>query len=596
VRAVLHREEVPEPVAQIILEKAEGNPFFLEELSKAVAEHEDLRAEIGVPDTVQGVLMARIDRLAKQPRRVLQTASILGREFSLRLLGAIWEGPGALEPHLLELRRLEFIYEQSGAEESVYVFKHALTQDVAYESLLVSRRRALHAAAGRALETLYADRLVDVYDKLAYHYSRTEEAPKAVEYLTLFAEKAARSYANVEALTALQEAQVHAERLPGEERDRRCLDLVHRQANSLLILGRFRETLDLLLHQQELLERLHDPSLTGSHYFWLGYTFGFLGNQERSAESARCAVDEAEQSGDEATLGKAYWVLARASLWLSYYRQAIEQGRRAVSLLEPTRERRWLAETHWVIGWAQYFLGEFELALEGFARVRAVGEAMADARLQCYADWMSGLAYATRGDWEMGIEACQRGLERSPSPLNTALALAFLGFADLEKGDAAQALHEFEEAIAQLRQFGFLHFQGWHTTLLAQAYLLQGEVARAQELALQGLAVGRETNHRYGVGLAQRVLGQIALGSGALPEAEVLLKDALGTFASIQARFEVGRTHLTLAQLASDRGDDQAAATHLKEARDLFNALQVRKYVERTEQLSEKFRAPLPGV
>lgn len=100
--------------------------------------------------------MARIDRLPEEPKRLLQTASVLGREFSPRLLEAMWEGVEAPASLLVELKRLEFLYERTGAEPPFYVFKHALTQEVAYASLLTTRRRALHAAAGQALETLYA--------------------------------------------------------------------------------------------------------------------------------------------------------------------------------------------------------------------------------------------------------------------------------------------------------------------------------------------------------------------------------------------------------------------------------------------------------
>src|SRR5205823_3886704 len=205
VHAVLQRV-LPDPLSQVILAKAEGNPFFLEELTRAVVEHGDLRSLQVVPDTIQGVLAARIDRLPEEPKRLLQTASVLGREFSPRLLGMLWDTPDVLEAYLEELKRLEFLYERTEAIEPVYVFKHVLTQEVAYDSLLISRRQALHAAAGRALESLYADRLEEVYDRLAYHYARTTESAKAIEYLTRFAEKAARGYAHVEAVTALQEA------------------------------------------------------------------------------------------------------------------------------------------------------------------------------------------------------------------------------------------------------------------------------------------------------------------------------------------------------------------------------------------------------
>lgn len=171
IRAVLSPDRMSEPVAKLILEKAEGNPFFLEAMARAVTEHGAHDAGVTVPDTVHGVLMARIDRLPDEAKRLLQTASILGREFSLRLLGALWEG-GAFEQHLLDLKRMEFLFERTlGGGEAVYVFTHALTQDVAYESLLQSRRRMLHAAAGGALETLYDGRLEEVYERLAHPYA-----------------------------------------------------------------------------------------------------------------------------------------------------------------------------------------------------------------------------------------------------------------------------------------------------------------------------------------------------------------------------------------------------------------------------------------
>jgi class 3 adenylate cyclase len=154
VRSIAPGVALTDTATQIILDKAEGNPFFLEELTRAVASNEAFGPTVAVPDTVQGVLMARIDRLSDELKRTLQTAAVLGREFVVHLLEAVWDGPGDVRRALPELTRLEFLHERSGADELAYVFKHALTQDVAYQSLLTPQRRRLHAAAGRALERL----------------------------------------------------------------------------------------------------------------------------------------------------------------------------------------------------------------------------------------------------------------------------------------------------------------------------------------------------------------------------------------------------------------------------------------------------------
>ena len=239
--------------------KAEGNPFFLEELTRAVIEHGDAETARDVPDTIQGVLMARIDRLPEAHKRLLQTASVLGREFSPRLLAAIWEGTDPLAPLFLELQRLELLFVRTGADEPLYVFKHALTQEVAYTSLLRGHRHAVHAAAGQALEALYADRLEEVHDRLAYHYAHTDQAAKAVEYLTLVATKAARNYAYAEAVTSLQAALRHVDQLAVEQRDHAALDLVIRQGESLFWSGRRQELVTLFLQYQDRLERLQTP-------------------------------------------------------------------------------------------------------------------------------------------------------------------------------------------------------------------------------------------------------------------------------------------------------------------------------------------------
>src|SRR2546426_1391129 len=172
----------------------------------------------------------------------------------------MWQGPEVLESALQELQRRELLSAQPEAPEPGYIFTHALTQEVAYASLAPARQQALHAAAGQALETLYAPHLEAVYDRLAYHYARTNEAAKAVEYLTRFAAQATRRYVYTEAVLALQQALEHAERLPAAQRDRRCLEVTLRLAQVQSFLGRFAESLDLLRLQHERLERLQEPS------------------------------------------------------------------------------------------------------------------------------------------------------------------------------------------------------------------------------------------------------------------------------------------------------------------------------------------------
>ena len=593
VQSVRQDGQVPDSLAQLILDRAEGNPFFLEELTRAIGEQGDLQSESTVPDTVQGVLMARIDRLPGEPRRVLQTASVLGREFPLQLLEAIWEGPGETDPYLLELERLDFLREQSDGPGPVYVFKHALTQDVAYESLLTTRRQALHAAAGRALERLYAGRIEEAYDRLAYHYARTDEAAKAVEYLSSLADKAARAYAHAEAVAALREAMVHAERLPVEQREQRFLELVLQLAHSLYFLGGFPETLALLLEQRERVERLGDPALSCRYQFWLAHTYTYLGEQAEAAEAAQQAIDEAKQCGDEATQGRASYVLARVGFLSCRLVEGVSHGRRAVSLLEPLGERWWLGHSHWVVGMNYLVMGELERALEAEQQARAIGEAMGDPRLQTYAAWAIGLIRVHQCEWQAGIEASQRAIERSPDALNTAVALGIAGYGYLDQGNHVAALPLLEQSVQQLAQFRFRPVEGYFRAFLSECYLQQGQLERAREAALEGLTVTSSVGFGWGVGTAHRSLARIARATGALEEAEARFGEARQAFTAIGARFELARTHLDMAELAHARAKPAVVSAHLKQAREIFAALPVPAYLERTEQLAAQLSVSL---
>ena len=198
-----------------------------------------------VPETVEGLLMARIDRLGDEARRVLQIGSVLGREFA-GPPGLVWDG-GDLDTHLLELGDWSSSRGSATAEEPRYTFKHALIQEVAYESLLSSaRRRTVHAAAAQALESLYRGRLEQVADRLAHHWYRAEEPEQAVQALSRFAEQAAGAYAHLEAADALRRALSLVERLPADTRALRRTESVLALARSLYFMGRFAESLALL--------------------------------------------------------------------------------------------------------------------------------------------------------------------------------------------------------------------------------------------------------------------------------------------------------------------------------------------------------------
>jgi tetratricopeptide (TPR) repeat protein len=590
--SVLRSGQLPEELAQEVLDKAEGNPFFLEELTRSLLERQS-QGDASVPDTIQGVLMARIDRLPEDHKRVLQTASVLGREFGLDLLQAIWDQDTPLAPLLTDLKRWEFLYdapETAASDRPACFFKHALTQEVVYQSLLSGRRQSLHGATVRALEELYADRLQDAYDSLAYHAPRADEPEKAVEYLSRFAEKAAQSYAHAEAAKALTEALELAARLSEERRDRRILELVLQLAGSLLPLARFPEKMELLRQHGERVERLADPAVAGRYYFWLAHTHSYMGNQDEAARCARLAISEAHRCGDEATEGKAFYVLTRDAFWAGRFAQGIEDGLRAVALLDHSGERWWAGQAHWVAGFHHYVLGQFDAALESMEQAHEIWKALADPRLD--PSWSTGYFYASLGDCERGIAECKGGIARAQDPLNTSAGLGFLGYAYLEKGDFPNAVKTLEDSVGRLRGTGMQQLLGWFSAYLGEARLGLTWVEEAREAALEAVAATQEVKFWYGIAIAQRAVGRIAAAAGDSGEAAARLEEALNGFLKLEVPFEVARTRLDLAALAHARGDKKKACEQLRQARAAFLSLKVPRYAEQAQALAARMGIP----
>ncbi|HXH23514.1 MAG TPA: AAA family ATPase [Dehalococcoidia bacterium] len=237
---------LPEEVRRLIFSKAEGNPFYVEEVTKSLVESGALRrsngtlaparplSQIQIPDTIQGVILSRIDRLDRRAREAIQLASVIGREFTVRLLQRISDVEAQLEGLLGELKGLELIYEKAFFPELSYMFKHALTHDVAYSTLLVERRRALHRVVAQAIEDLYSERLAEHYEMLAHHFYEAQDWDKALDYLTKAARKALDTYAHAEATSFLERAMEAVERASTPERDQVRADLQAYRGRALI--------------------------------------------------------------------------------------------------------------------------------------------------------------------------------------------------------------------------------------------------------------------------------------------------------------------------------------------------------------------------
>jgi predicted ATPase/class 3 adenylate cyclase len=345
--ALLGDDASLEPLKKLLIERTEGNPFFLEESVRTLLETQVLVGESGacrlvqelpsfqVPATVQAILAARIDRLPQEEKRLLQTAAVIGTEVPFSLLQAIADVPeDALHHGLTHLQGAEFLYETSLFPERIYTFKHALTHEVAYGSLLQEQRRMLHARIVEALETLGGDRLADHVEGLAHHAFRGEVWDKALMYFRQAGVKATARSANQQAVICFEQALEALQHLP-ENRDTMelAIDLRFDLRMALFLLDEFERMLDHLREAEALAESLDDRSRLGRISYFMSFYDSLIGNEDRALASSQRALSIAEALSDIDLQVTSLLNLGRLCYILGDYSRAMDILKRNVTFL-----------------------------------------------------------------------------------------------------------------------------------------------------------------------------------------------------------------------------------------------------------------------
>ncbi|MBI3303806.1 MAG: AAA family ATPase, partial [Deltaproteobacteria bacterium] len=341
------------PLRRLILEKTEGNPFFMEEIVQALIEEgvlsrgpgvgahgrAPLPIDLHIPPTVQGVLAARIDRLPAAEKELLQTLAVIGKEFSFSLLRQVvnWS-EDTLHPLLSHLQEAEFIYERPAFPEVEYIFKHALTQEVAYNSLLIERRKALHERAAQAIEVLFHSRLEDHYNELAHHYSRSGNTRKAVEYLGLAGQQAVQRSAYAEAIGHLTTALELLKTLPDTpERAQQELRLQTTLGLALAATKGYAaaEVEQVYSRAQELCRQVGETPELFSVLFGLWAFHIVRAEDEAALELAEQLVSLAQNVQDAVPLVAAYFASGETRLVLGEFVSARAHLEQAIALYDP---------------------------------------------------------------------------------------------------------------------------------------------------------------------------------------------------------------------------------------------------------------------
>jgi class 3 adenylate cyclase/tetratricopeptide (TPR) repeat protein len=544
VRNLLKIEDLLPPVREMIIRKAEGNPFFLEEIIRALIDagavvHDPASGRwqataqietVTVPDTVQGVIMARVDRLDDDLKGTLRTAAVIGRSFLYRVLRTVAEADRQLDQHLVKLQAIELIREKQRVPELEYIFKHALAQEATYESILLQRRRELHAQVAQAIEMLFTDRLEEFYSLLAYHYARSEAWEKAQEYLLKAGDQAGRVAADAEALAHYRQAMAAYGRAFGDRWDPvQRATLEHKIGEALFRRGEHQQALDHLelaltylgkplptsrflgglVILQEIVRQIGHRRLPGLFlrsvgrpvspvveeeqrlYELIGW-IDVMTNPERFLLVSLKGLNTCERSGFSYGIAVGSAGLAAMFDFISFFRLAESYHRWAASVAARTQYPPALGLVYLLLGLHTFCMGELDATVEYRRQAAEIFQKTGDLHAWGNATYDLVATFRCRGDFTQGIihswDVIQLGQEGG-DPQVWCWGLYALGSVQLHIGRLQEASANLEKAVKLAEAIPDHAIRVTAGGDLGRCYLHQGRLGEALDVL--------EVTHQY---------------------------------------------------------------------------------------------------
>ena len=629
-QAMLVTEHLPAELVALIAQKAEGNPFFTEEVVRSLREIGALRREgdvyildrpldeMMVPDTIQDVLMARIDRLEETQKQTLQLASVIGREFTYRLLSRLPDLEERTDASLQALKASELVYETAHFPELVYMFKHALAQDVAYNSLLVQQRQELHHRVGQTIEALYVDRLAEHYEVLAYHFARAEQWSKALDYLCKAAEKAAETFATHEALSFYDQAEAAANQL--HDTPIEMLIRIHRaRANLYLLVSDFTRARTEWEYVLPLARQLDDQLMEGIALAGMGQA-SFWGHQfDQALIDARQAMGIAEAIDAQAVLAGSHLTNGLVYEMTGRLREASDELDQVLTISrsvgDVTNEATALVFAAELKGWEGLFADAVQLYTKGIQLAQAHNVLMPVLE----GLFMRGIALTSQGDYDAALASFEEGLglaakvgdeNFAPRYVNSlgwlhiecgsferalalnqrasaagqdrgdheAIANAELNLGDifLTQGDLRLARETLDGVHHLVHDAATSEWMRWRYSMhlfasLGELWLASGDLAKAQASANQCLDIATRTHSQKYIVKSWRLKGEIALARRQWDEGERWLRQALQLAHEVGNPTQLWKTHLALGNLYAETKQPDMARHAYQAARQVID-------------------------
>jgi tetratricopeptide (TPR) repeat protein len=589
--------EVDPVLQELILEKTEGVPFFIEELIKSltqlqVIEKKDNRYQlsrdiqkVSIPSTIQDVIMARVDALPERAKKVIQAGSAIEREFSYELIKQVVNMPQEeLLSNLAILKDIELIYERGIYPKSGYVFKHALTQEVVYSSILKDRAKKYHEKIAKAIENIYAERLEEVYASLAYHYSQSDNQQKAYEYFKLSGIKASDNYANQEACNFFKDALELLNRMPDTtENKKKKIEIIRLIYAPITLIGFPDDSLEIFQKGEELAREMEDKKSLSSMMGHISNYYVHKGNPLEGIKYVEPRFYEAKQVKDIDLMASLSPELCYSYEECGYHYKVSEILLDLIDLLEKNNRQNDYFDMpfniypHLLIRYGNSLLHTGYLDKELCFLEKGV--IWADKNNDKVSTGLGHLyfsqLYIYKGYGNKAIEYSQKGLKYFEEA-NYPFLAAFSGYYSAAGchllGDLETALKYVEKGYDMQKKISVNYAVPWYPNLLVKLHMDSGSIIVSQRYAEESFELSLKGNNRFAEGYSRYLLGRILgkIDVSKVNEAERNIIQGIMLNEELKLRPFMSEGHLYLGELYADIGEHEKALEWLKKAESQF--------------------------
>jgi class 3 adenylate cyclase/tetratricopeptide (TPR) repeat protein len=540
--SLLGTESIPSDLKRFVQAKAEGNPFYLEELINSLIESEALVrdngswkitrtiAESDISPTIHGLISGRLDRLERETKRILQEASVIGRHFLYDILKRITDLDDRVDQGLNTLERLDFIRTRSLQPELEYMFKHPLTQEVVYNSVLKKERQEIHEQIALVMEQLFQERLPEFYETLAFHYLRGRSTVKAVEYLMLSGRKSLSRYAVEEADQYFREAfDILKSKTEKSDAEKMALiDILNDWGFVYYYLGDVNKWVDVLNAHQELAESLGANARLGMFYAWLGIAHYMWGRPSIAFDYLKRALDLGETCRDQKVVGYACTFLTWACVDLVRFDEAATYGEKAqeIARLFPSDQYLYFKSVGG-LGYLHWIDGDLQKGREIGELLLAYGERTANSRSKAIGHFINSMCQSVLGDIPASLRSGEKSIEASEDPAYILFGRLSVGFASLFAGDFAQ-IEKVLKPLVDFSEKGGCHVGlPWALICLGPALIAQGQMNEGMKLLEEANEMIHEHKKRICEPYYEYTLGKIfsLITTGPKPSFSIMTKN-----------------------------------------------------------------------